>query len=91
MSPKFRPSLTSVIALACFMLVLGGMCVSRSPEVTASPMGTLVDATKHVRDSTDMLPDILFGAGTVAAAVFIGVYFFGARGGDPRRERYKAD
>jgi hypothetical protein len=41
--------------------------------------------------STDLVPDLLFGAGTVVAGVFVVIYVFGLGDGDPRKGRYKSD
>ncbi len=73
------------------LLVLGGVFLSRSADVSATPMGGLIDLTRHVRDSTDTIPDILFGAGTVVAGIFILVYILRMRDTDPRKRRYKSD
>jgi hypothetical protein len=54
-------------------------------------MGTLIDATRHVRDSTSEIPDIFFYAGVLVALVFIVVYFRGLQANDPRKGRYKAN
>jgi len=88
---KNPPSLTAAIALISLVLLFGGMCASRSADVNATPMGAAIDFTRRVRDSTDAIPDILFGAGTVVAALFIVIYIFGMGSNDPRSRRYKGD
>jgi hypothetical protein len=86
-----RMHLATLIALISAMLLLGGMCISKSPAVTATPMGTMIDATRHVRDSTQTLPDIMFGVAAAVAGIFIVVYIAGIGTKGPRRGRYKAD
>jgi hypothetical protein len=83
----WRPRLTTVVALISLALILGGMCISYSPSVTAMPLGTMVDATRPVRDSPQSAPDILFAAGAILAGVFIVVYIATMSTGGPRRKR----
>ena len=53
------------------MFILGGMSFAKSPAVTANTRGCLIDATAHVRDSTDEVPVLFYWVGTIVAGVFI--------------------
>ena len=89
---KKKPSLAAVLAIVSFTLILGGMCVAKSPAVTATPMGTLIDATRHVRDSTDEVPMVFYWAGVIVAAVFVLGYVFTMGVRDPyAKKRHKPD
>jgi hypothetical protein len=90
--PTKKVSLQAVLALISLGLIFGGMCVSRSPDVIAHPTNLAMDATKHVRDSTDLAPQVFFWLGTIAAGAFIVLHFLGMRVDDPfKNRRGKAD
>ncbi len=77
------PSIAAVLAFLALLLFAGGVLVSRSASVSATPMGTLIDATRRVRDSTDALPDIFFTGATIIAGIFVASYVFGIINREP--------
>ncbi len=90
--PKKKVSITSVVAFVSFLLLIGGMCVARSPAVNEDPRGLLIDATMHVRDSNDEVPMIFYWVGTVVAAGFIVGYVLTMGTRNPyAKRRHKAD